>query len=214
METNFELKCKSGLETKNPDKHKELVQQCDEHNKNIKERISRLKVIYTNLGKMSMSKVRELVEFHPTASIICVSELYWEYDLIMDSTGWPDGYQLIPSEPSPVGRLSFSLIILISNIKVKSIIKGLHQNFAVNIELPGINITVACFYNFNNTKYDGYLTKFNTSEEVFFDDIEVISAHAEEAAIVGGDINMNCNDPRSGEKDKVERFGNILILSC
>ncbi|CBY31717.1 unnamed protein product, partial [Oikopleura dioica] len=163
-----------------------------------------------NLGKINMSKIKELVEFHPTSAIICVSEVYCETDLLSDRVAWPDGYTIYASDPSPVGELSFTMIIVKNNLQVTGQVQGLHQNCAIHIKLPEVELTVGCFYHFNQTKYNGYVSKFNATEEVFFDDLERIEAAAKDHAIIGGDLNMDCTSPRGGERVKVTRFGNIL----
>lgn len=210
LDPNFQLRHKLDANGVDQMSSQQKEQACAAHNDEVRGRICTSKFIFTNLGKLKMTRLREVVELHPSALAICISEVYLESALLKDRLNWPDGYQVFCSDPSPVGELSFTVIIIKSTVKVSRQVSGLHQNCGVVIEIGQQEILLGCIYNFIKTSYNGYEKKFNATIDILYKDLEKLRDSHEGPSVIGGDFNVNCEVPRPGEKQKVEKILNIL----
>ncbi|CBY19114.1 unnamed protein product [Oikopleura dioica] len=179
----------------------DLEGHCLDHNDTVKAKTVLFNVITCNLGSVGMNKIHEMIQAFPDREAYCISELYIENKIIMDQTTWPNGYSVIASEPSPIGALSFSCIIYKNHYNVKSIVKGIHQNTAITLEVNDQIITLSSFYNFNiGGKYNGYETKFGEDRNILLKDLEKVKSHeGGNPNMITGDLNVCLSKPRAGE---------------
>ncbi|CBY32563.1 unnamed protein product [Oikopleura dioica] len=191
--------------------NKTAYDQVQDHNLKIEEKTQKLKVITTNLGKMNANRIQDLCEAHPSSHIITCSELYMKTAIIRDPKIWPDTFQILSSNPSKIGKYSFSAVILKNNIEIVKEIQGLHANTAAIVNIKGNEVVIAAIYHFNPGKNCGYSTKFGKSAKVLLDDLKTIIAAAEDRPIIiSGDLNLDLLKPRGGEKKIVEQILEIL----
>ncbi|CBY33059.1 unnamed protein product [Oikopleura dioica] len=188
----------------------EMEKECNEHNAQMEEATRELSVATVNLGSSGMAKIAEMIDHYPEIDIFCLSELYQKTDILGNPGLWPDGYKFVPSKESPIDRQSFTCIVHKREIEVHSVIEGLHQNVAMNINLNGSKIMVSSLYNFNGGKASGYEKKFSTDNKALFKDLRIIREANTEKSIITGDLNCSVKSPRENEKTLARELNESL----
>ncbi|CBY07097.1 unnamed protein product [Oikopleura dioica] len=190
---------------------KDAFKEVTEHNSNIEDNSMKFKLISTNLGRINMGRIQQLVDTHPTSNAFLISEMFIKSDIISNRVTWPNGYQIVSSNPSPNGKQSFTAIILRNNLHVIRELEDLHANCASIVQVKNMEVVFASIYHFNPGKNNGYHIKFNGTAKLLLKDLrKIVEFAGSRMIVIAGDFNLEMLSARRGESKFIDQILEIL----